>query len=110
MTLDLTRLIADVSAGRLTAQELRALTQAFVQRLETVVGEALSAGLTDEQLAEFEAVIESQGDAQGWLTAHRPDYPVLVTRLALGQLDELDRALRLVDVERAQSQRLSQVN
>ena len=70
-----------------------------------MVGQALSAGLTDEQLAEFEAVIESQGDAQGWLTAHRPDYRMLVTRLALAQLDQLDRALRLADVERLQLER-----
>lgn len=79
----------------LTEDELAELVSVAYSDLELAVGRELSAGLSDEQLAEFEEIIDRQDDedASAWLATHRPDYPAVVARqlgLLLGRIaDEL---------------------
>lgn len=75
--------------------ELAELVSVAYSDLELAVGRELSAGLSDEQLAEFEELIGRQDEegASAWLSTHRPDYPEVVARqlgLLLGRIaDEL---------------------
>lgn len=79
----------------LTELELAELVSVAYSDLELAVGSELSAGLSDEQLAEFEEIIDRNDDegASAWLATHRPDYPAVVARqlgLVLGRIaDEL---------------------
>lgn len=77
----------------LTEEELRELIPVAFADLELAVGNALSEGLSDEQLAEFERLVDRDDDegASAWLEANRPDYPAVVEHqleLLLGRLAE----------------------
>ena len=77
----------------LTEEELHDLIPVAFADLELAVGKALAEGLSDEQLAEFEELIDHNDDAgaSAWLEAHRPDYPAVVEHqmeLLLGRLAE----------------------
>jgi hypothetical protein len=72
--------------------EIQELLLLAYSDLQVAVGVALSEGLSDERLAEFEGLIDA-GDEEGasrWLALNRPDYKeiveaefsVLLTRLA----------------------------
>ncbi|MBQ9017462.1 hypothetical protein IJ118_00070 [Candidatus Saccharibacteria bacterium] len=52
----------------------------YVQNeLEVRIGMRISKGLTDAQLAEFDAITE-QAEATKWLEKNRPDYREIVSR------------------------------
>ena len=67
--------------------------QAFLdyvrEELEVRIGERISKGLTEAQLAEFDT-IENQADATAWLERNRPDYREIVTRT----IEEMKSAIR----------------
>ena len=67
--------------------------QAFLdyvrEELEVRIGERISKGLTEVQLAEFDA-IENQAEATAWLEKNRPDYREIVTRT----IEEMKAAIR----------------
>lgn len=67
--------------------------QAFLdyvrEELEVRIGERISKGLTEAQLAEFDA-IENQAEATAWLEKNRPDYREIVTRT----IEEMKAAIR----------------
>jgi hypothetical protein len=82
------------AAAALPVDALNTLAQTVYTELEYRVGAALSAGLTDTQLREFENLINYEiahpelgpdGPATAWLTTHRPGYPATV-RNTLNQL------------------------
>ena len=49
------------------------------EQLEIRIGERISRGLTETQLAEFDSIAE-QSEATKWLEKNRPDYREIVTR------------------------------
>lgn len=53
----------------------------LLEELEMRVGTRLSDGMSDDQLAEFEKLIEGRDEegALSWLEAHRPDYKTVVS-------------------------------
>ncbi|MFT4187756.1 MAG: DUF5663 domain-containing protein [Aeromicrobium sp.] len=69
-------LLVEIGLGELP-EELR---QDIYSTIELRVGERLSAGMTDAQMAEFEKIIDSGDDAgaTAWLTANAPDYRQIV--------------------------------
>lgn len=91
--LDFTAEVRRVVGPALTEEELGELVTVAYSDLELAVGRALSAGLSDEQLAEFEEIIDRRDDegARAWLSTHRPDYPEVVARqlgLLLGRITD----------------------
>jgi hypothetical protein len=71
------------AAAALPAHAFNALAKIVYDELEHRVGTALSAGLTDAQLIEFETLIDYEaahpelhpnGPAAAWLNAHAPHY------------------------------------
>jgi hypothetical protein len=89
--LDFTAEVRRVVGPALTEEELGELVTVAYSDLELAVGRALSAGLSDEQLAEFGELVDREDDdgANQWLKTHRPDYPSVVTRelgLLLGRV------------------------
>ena len=66
---------------------------AYVQEeLEIRIGERISKGLTEAQLAEFDAITD-QAEAARWLEQNRPDYREIVTR-TINEMKEEIRANR----------------
>lgn len=49
------------------------------EEVEVRIGERISKGLTEAQLAEFDAITD-QSEAARWLEKNRPDYREIVTR------------------------------
>lgn len=49
------------------------------EELEVRIGERISKGLTEAQLSEFDAIVDST-EAAKWLERNRPDYREIVSR------------------------------
>ena len=62
------------------------------EELEVRIGERISRGLTEEQLAEFDT-INDQAEATRWLEKNRPDYREIVMR-TINEMKEEIRANR----------------
>lgn len=75
--------------------ELLDLANRASDELERRVGEVLSAGLTDAQLEEFEALIDSGDDAAAarWLHANRPGYQHVAAEELGNIIDEVVSAV-----------------
>ncbi len=58
------------------------------EELEVRIGERISRGLTNEQLAEFDAIADP-ADAAKWLEQNRPDYREIVTRTINDMKEEI---------------------
>lgn len=69
------KFLQDVGLGDLPAEQKHAFLQHIYGELETRVGFRLSDGLSDEQLEEFESIIEKKpGAVDAWLGKAAPDY------------------------------------
>lgn len=67
--------LTDVGLGNLPDDQKRAFLQHIYEELELRVGTKLSDGLSDQQLEEFEKIIDRDfGVIDAWLTAHVQDY------------------------------------
>jgi len=67
--------LADVGLAGLPEEQKKPFLQHTYDQLEYKVGIRLSEGMTDEQLAEFEAIIDRKEDVIAtWLSMHAPDY------------------------------------
>lgn len=65
----------NVGLGGLPDAEKRAFLQHLYEELELRVGTRLSEGMTDAQLAEFEAIIDRKMEiVDAWLTRFAPNY------------------------------------
>lgn len=65
----------DVGLGDLPAAQRSSLLQHIYEELELRVGTALSEGLSDFQLEEFEAIIDrDHGRIVSWLDEHAPNF------------------------------------
>ncbi|MGV9994540.1 type IV secretion system DNA-binding domain-containing protein [Streptomyces sp. NPDC003374] len=76
-------LIADLSLERLSHADRHSFYGAYHEELELRVGSAITEQLTDEQLNEFEEIIDGPDDderAQAWLSANVPEHKAVVRR------------------------------
>ncbi len=69
------KFLADIGLNDLPDDQKQAFLQHIYEELELRVGTRLSDGLSDQQLEEFEKIIDrDQGVIDGWLAAHVQDY------------------------------------
>lgn len=69
------KFLEDVGLGNMPDEQKRAFLQHIYEELELRVGTKLSDGLSDQQLEEFEKIIDRDfGVIDAWLTAHVQDY------------------------------------
>lgn len=84
-------LLAEIGLESLGSSDGRSVLSALYSELELRVGRALSDGLSDRQLEEFEKIIDAKleivGDA--WLAVNSPDYTDVVSRIFRELLGEL---------------------
>lgn len=67
--------LADVGLAGLPEEQKKPFLQHTYDQLEYKVGIRLSEGMTDDQLEEFEAIIDRKEDIiSTWLVAHAPNY------------------------------------
>jgi len=69
------KFLQDVGLGDLPDQQKQAFLQHIYQELELRVGTKLSEGLTESQMAEFEAFVDQKEDkVLAWFEDNMPDY------------------------------------
>lgn len=69
------KFLQDLGLDRLPEEQKQAFLQHIYEELELRVGTKLSDGLGDDQLDEFEGIIDRKEDAvDAWLTQHVPQY------------------------------------
>lgn len=69
------KFLADVGLNDLPDAEKPAFLQHIYDELELRVGTQLSGGMSDDQLQEFESIIDRKDDViTAWLSEHAPDY------------------------------------
>ncbi len=69
------KFLADIGLNDLPDDQKQAFLQHIYEELELRVGTKLSDGLSDQQLEEFEKIIDrDQATIDGWLVAHVQDY------------------------------------
>lgn len=69
------KFLADIGLNDLPDEQKQAFLQHIYEELELRVGTRLSDGLSDQQLEEFEKIIDrDQATIDGWLAAHVQDY------------------------------------
>ena len=67
--------LAEVGLGDLPVDQRQGLLQHIYEELELRVGSALSDGMSDAELEEFEAIIDRNYELiVGWLDMHTPDF------------------------------------
>ncbi len=70
----------EVGLGVMPLDEKQAFMQHAEEELEVRVGQAVGAEMTDEQMAEFEAITDV-AEAAAWLDANQPNYREIVERV-----------------------------
>ena len=92
------KFLDEIGLGDLPDDQKRAFLQHIYEELELRVGTKLSDGLSDQQLQEFEKVIDrDQGVIETWLSANVQDYAndeVFKRMQAALKLDVADPALK----------------
>jgi hypothetical protein len=69
------KFLADVGLNDLPEDQRKPFLQHIYDELELRVGTRLSDGMSDEQLEEFEAIIDRKDDViTAWLAQHAPQY------------------------------------
>lgn len=69
------KFLADIGLNDLPEQQKKAFLQHIYDELELRVGTKLSDGMSDDQLEEFEAIIDRNDDVvKTWLAQFVPDY------------------------------------
>ncbi len=69
------KFLADVGLAEMPEEEKKAFLQHIYNELELRVGTKLSEGMSDDQLGEFEAIIDRKDQViDQWLVNHAPDY------------------------------------
>lgn len=72
--------LQSIGLGSMPDDQKAAFLQHLYEELELRVGTRLSEGMTDEQLAEFEKLIDANDEkgALSWLETNRPNYKEVV--------------------------------
>lgn len=69
------KFLADIGLNDLPEDQKKPFLQHIYDELELRVGTKLSEGMTDEQLEEFESIIDRKDDViVSWLAQHVPEY------------------------------------
>ncbi len=69
------KFLADIGLNELPEEQKKAFLQHIYDELELRVGTKLSDGMSDEQLEEFESIIDRKDDViTEWLSKNVPDY------------------------------------
>ncbi len=69
------KFLADIGLNELPEEQKKAFLQHIYDELELRVGTKLSDGMSDEQLEEFESIIDRKDEViRTWLEQHAPDY------------------------------------
>lgn len=69
------KFLEETGLNLLPEEQKKPFLQHIYDELELRVGTKLSSGMTDEQLREFEAIIDRKDDViQTWLSSNVPDY------------------------------------
>lgn len=69
------KFLADIGLDSLPEEQKKPFLQHTYDQLEYKVGIRLSEGMTDDQLEEFESIIDRKEDVvASWLQGHAPDY------------------------------------
>jgi hypothetical protein len=69
------KFLQDLGLDRLPSEQRQAFLQHIYEELELRVGTELSDGMSDEQLEQFESIIDQKEDViTSWLAANAPDY------------------------------------
>lgn len=69
------KFLQDLGLDQLPEEQKQAFLQHIYEELELRVGTKLSDGLSDQQLDEFEAIIDrKEGAVDDWLVRHAPNY------------------------------------
>ncbi|NTW62001.1 hypothetical protein HGB25_01145 [Candidatus Saccharibacteria bacterium] len=69
------KFLQDIGLNELPEDQKKPFLQHIYNELELRVGTKLSDGMTDQQLQEFESIIDRKDDAiSDWLAQHAPDY------------------------------------
>lgn len=69
------KFLQDLGLDQLPDEQKKAFLEHIYNELELRVGTRLSDGLSDDQLEEFEAIIDKKDDViAAWLQNHAPDY------------------------------------
>lgn len=73
-------LLVELGLGDLAAPDRASLLAHIYETLETRVGMTLARRMSEEQITEFEALIDNddQAGAIAWLQLNQPDYPEVV--------------------------------
>jgi hypothetical protein len=67
--------LKDLGVVSLPDDQKEVLLQHIYEELEVRVGTQLAEGLSDEQMEEFDALLQrDEGKIRGWLSAHVPEY------------------------------------
>lgn len=86
------QLLDDLGLGSLSDDEKKALLAHLYEQLEINVGKVLASKMTDEQLDEFEAFVDSNDEegALKWLESNFPNYKDVVAE----ELEKLKEELK----------------
>ena len=81
--------LQSIGLGDMPDDQKKPFLEHLLEELEMRVGTRLSEGMTDDQLAEFEKLIEARDElgALDWLQTRRPDYKDVVAE----ELDKLKK-------------------
>ena len=84
--------LQEMGLSAMPEEQKRQFLDYVQEELEVRIGERISKGLTEAQLAEFDALTD-QAEIGRWLQASRPDYREIVTR-TIAEMKEEIRANR----------------
>ena len=92
------KFLQDLGLDQLPEAQRQAFLQHIYDELELRVGTQLSEGMSDEQLEQFEAIIDkNQGVIENWIAQYAPDYhndPAFARLQQATGLDANDQNLR----------------
>lgn len=85
------KFLADIGLDALPEEEKKAFLRHIYNELELRVGTKLSDGMSDEQLEEFESIIDRKEDViSSWLEKNAPNYQQDETFTRIQQATKLD--------------------
>jgi hypothetical protein len=84
--------LQEMGLSAMPEEQKREFLEYIQEELEVRIGERISRGLTDAQLAEFDALTD-QNEIGRWLQDNRPDYREIVDR-TIAEMKEEIRANR----------------
>ena len=82
------KFLQEMGLSAMPEKQKRQFLDYVQEELEVRIGERISKGLTEAQLAEFDALTD-QAEIGCWLQANRPDYREIVSRTITEMKEEI---------------------